>query len=304
MCAGSSVEGWGWKPAFSEIFWWFYLQGRCSGGASLKHTSLSSAAISSRFDGHTKDNLSTSLFRTQIDRYRSTRIVYTKYRVYCGALDASPLYTRGRVLDAAIQPAPTTAKETLDKSLVHNVCSCRTRMCMVVGKQGIHLGLSHRLENVGRILAMIHEYGPRRTNLARYILGVVSKATGSIAETATLPWIVRCRTGDEDLGALGRDSFGRVEQVRRICQHCDRLSVVSAFTRFIACAGTVCAAVVCGQGATVVVAKFDNHNVVRFDRLDDVVEAAFHGEGACATATNSFVYHGNAERVLEKFTPA
>jgi hypothetical protein len=52
------------------------------------------------------------------------------------------------------------------------------------------------------------------------------------------------------------------------------------------------------------VAEFYNDNVFGFDRCDDVVKAAFDGEGAGATTTDGFVDYGEGERVLEEIAPA
>lgn len=178
-------------------------------------------------------------------------------------------------------------------------------MRMIIRKQLIHLCLTHTLHNTRRIRPMIDKHGTL-PNLLRRALRIRRKAARRIAKRAALPGVIRGRRADNDLCALGDERLARVDKVRGVGQDGDLLAVDDDGAFFVAGAGAVGAPVVLavGQRAPVVVPEFDDHDVVGGDGLDDVVEAAFDGEGARAAAADGFVDDGEGDRIWEVDAPA
>lgn len=219
-------------------------------------------------------------------------------------LDTRPLDTRRGILDKPIQKA-APAKQRLDKRPAHDIGPRGTRMRVVIRKQRIHLRLAHGLEDIRRVLAMVDEHGTAPNLLGR-ALRVRREAAGRIAEGAALPGVVGRRGADDDLGALGDHGLARVDEVGRVRQDGDLLAVDDDGALLVAGAGAVRAPVVLAarEGAAVVVPELDDDDVVGLDRLDDVVEAAFDGEGARAAAANGFVDDGKRDGEGEVDAPA
>jgi len=175
---------------------------------------------------------------------------------------------------------------------------------VVLGEKRINLRLSHRLEDVRCVLPMIHEYSSTPNLLCR-TLRIRCEPARRITERSTLPRVVRRRAANDDLCALGHQCLACIDQVLWVREHGDGLSVVGTLASFVTRARTVGAAVVGGgEGAAVVVAEFNDDDVVGLDQLDDFVKAVFDGEGAGAAAADGLVDHGEGDGVGEVNAPA
>ena len=100
-----------------------------------------------------------------------------------------------RIFDMRLQQTGR-AKHSPDERLRHVVRPLRTRMSVIVRVEGIHSSRAQQLELIRRKLAVIHEFGCRKTRSRRISRG--SEATGRVYEFASLPWIVGGGRGEDD----------------------------------------------------------------------------------------------------------
>lgn len=163
---------------------------------------------------------------------------------------------------------------------MHNIRACRTRMGVVIWKQRIHPRLPHTLHNSCRITPMIHENRIRPETI-RYAFTIRREPARVVCKAAAFPGIIRCRARDNDFRALRNDCAAGIGEIRGVSKDGDLLAVVGRFTGLGASARARGTPVITGgERAAVVVAEFDDDDVVGSDPIDDGLEAAFDGKGA------------------------
>lgn len=161
----------------------------------------------------------------------------------------------------------------------------------VVSSNKVSIGrcLAKRPPRISSISTVVHveSIGAKRGSNA---LAIVDKAAAAVNETARLPGVVGCRAADDDFCALVNECSAGLDQVEGVGVHSCGYAVESRLADLGTPTRADGATVVGGvQGAAIVVAELDDDNIVRLDSVDDVVEAAFDGVGAGATATDSSV---------------
>jgi hypothetical protein len=170
------------------------------------------------------------------------------------SLNASSLNARGRVLHIT-RHGTTLAHQTLHKRLRDGVRALWARVRVIIGIVRVHGGDPQRLEDVGRVLAMVDELD-HRASRGGGALAIAGEATGSVGEGAGLPGVVGRRRREDNVRAFGGVLLGGVDQVGRVSEDCLGDTVVGRLASLTAGAVAVSTAVVGGcQGATVVVAK-------------------------------------------------
>jgi len=127
-----------------------------------------------------------------------------------------------------------------------------------------------------------------------------------VHKRTALPRVVRRLAAHNDFCALGDERLAGLRQVPGERVHGDLLAVEGRGAGFVARPPAYGAPVVGAavQGAAVVVAEFHDYNVVWLDERDDLVEAAFDGEGARGPTANGFVDDIEAEGVGCEDAPA
>jgi hypothetical protein len=176
---------------------------------------------------------------------------------------------------------------------------------MILRKQFIGSSLAQQLEDTRRIRPMINIHSISSQRL-RHIPRIRNKPPAiRVDKLPALPGIIRRLAAHNNLAALCDNRFPRFGEVVRECVDGDCLAVVRGFACLGAGAGADGAAVVAaGEGAAVVVAEFYDDDVVGFDGFDDLVEAAFDGEGTGAATADSFIDYGDGEGVWKENAPA
>lgn len=97
----------------------------------------------------------------------------------------------------------------------HNIRSCRRRVRMVIGVIRIHNRGAQVLEQVRRVKPVVDEDAPGGCG---GVAAVAGEAARGVDECARLPGVVRCRRGDDDVGALRGEELGGVDEVGLICE--------------------------------------------------------------------------------------
>jgi len=139
------------------------------------------------------------------------------------------------------------------------------RICRSITKLRIHLRHSRKVIHIPRALA----------NCLCHQRRVLDKPRRSIRVHAVLPLVVRRLAAHNHPRT---SSNVRIRCVRDVLvESVHELARLSRRANFVACAGAVAAAVVCGGvgRAAVIVAEFNHDNVVGLDERGDLGEAAF-----------------------------
>ena len=179
-------------------------------------------------------------------------------------------------------------------------------MRMVLGKQRICRARAQNLPDARCIRPMVHIHGIWAQRL-RHVLCIPHEAASiRVHKRARLPGIVWRLAAYNDFCAFCDECLARLREVVGECVHGDLLAVEGRDAGFVSSAWAYGAPVVGAgvQGAAVVVAEFHDYYVVWLDEGDDLVEAAFDGEGARGPATNGFVDDGKTDGVGEEDAPA
>lgn len=131
-------------------------------------------------------------------------------------LQALPSDALSAVLNIAFKEAATSALQTLDKRLSHNISTNRLSMRMVTrDKVSIRLRLTQCLPSIRSISAMI-DVESVRTKCSSNALTVIDKAATAVRKSTALPGVIGRGTANDDLCTFGDERLAGLDQVEGI----------------------------------------------------------------------------------------
>ena len=107
-------------------------------------------------------------------------------------------------------------QQALHKRRRNNIRSNRTRMRMVIREIFVHRRRPQLDELICNVLSVIHKRC-RTPDIRNHVFAITRESTGCVATCPRFAGIIRCRTGDDDLGPFRDDGFRGLGEIRDVC---------------------------------------------------------------------------------------